>query len=412
MNMNYSHPYNIFENNFNAMNFGQSFSPQQLNAYQNFQRNLLIQQALLLRNSANVNLLNTSTNEFCSGSTYVNNDYQKVFADRQKSYMDMYMETKQSELSNPLNQKNEYFGEHFYQNFEGKVEEKCEETSEQKVESLDDSFEEKQDPYGDDDQRTRSSPESCNLNFSGEPKNLKVQLKEMIMFIIEHHGQIRDADLKKERIKYTHDPTLVQVFDILYSKYSCTFKTRAEIVKYITRKAFSTIKNNSKRAVDSSAKESCDVLCNRYFQTSSKDIQSSGLDIEKRERFLQLLFPYQKNSKNKLQGMELISKLMASKEFYEDYCIYVKNLDSILDADNSRKMPKFISFILSCIKRNQIDNIMKYKRVPWLKAWIGNTKSLAKELAFSIQWKNQQTPSKQQKMEKTNSKKVLEVSMF
>jgi len=238
--------------------------------------------------------------------------------------------------------------------------------------------------------------------------NLKADLKEMIVFIIHHHGQIRETDLAKARMKYASDPTLSKVFETLYSKFSSTFKTRAEIVKYITRKAFSTIKNNSKRKVDSSSKEACEVLCKRYFQTSSEEIQSSGVEIDKRERFLQLLFPYQKNSKNKVQDMELISKLMSSKEFYEDYCLYVKNLDSILEADNNRKIPKFINHIISCIKKNQLDNILKYKRVPWLKTWIENTKSLAKELSYSIQWKSQQAPTKQVKKEKSQKSKASE----
>ena len=187
----------------------------------------------------------------------------------------------------------------------------------------------------------------------------------------------------------------------LYSKYACTFKTRAEIVKYITRKAFSTIKNNSKKESDANSKEACKALCKRYFQVSSEEIQNSGVDIENRERFLQLLFPYQKNSKNKLQDMELISKLMSSKEFYQDYCLYVQELESILETDNNRKLSKFITFIITCINKGQIGNIMKYKRVPWLKAWLDNTKIVARELAFSIQWKGQQTSSKKVKKERS-----------
>jgi len=292
-----------------------------------------------------------------------------------------------------------------------KIEEKIEEDLKWKLESLEDGrssdadtiyFKEKFE-HCDDIITPLSESGSYSIILPKDYKgNQKLQLREMILFIIRHHGRIREEDLIKVRVKYQSDPILLKIFETLYSKYSTTFKTRAEIVKYITRKAFSTIKNNSKRKVDSSAKEACEVLCKRYFQTSSEEMQSSGVDLEKRERFLQLLFPYQKNSKNKVQDMELISKLMSSKEFYEDYCLYVKNLDSILEADNNRKLPKFINHILSCVKKNQLENILKYKRVPWLKTWIDNTKSLAKELAFSIQWKSQQTPLKQPKREKNS----------
>jgi len=224
--------------------------------------------------------------------------------------------------------------------------------------------------------------------------NLKNQLKEMIEFIIEHFGRIRDIDLTKERMKYQYNPVLARVFEILYAKYSCTYKTRAEVVKYITRKAFATIKNNSKKESDASSREACKALCKRYFQVSSEEILNSGVDIENRERFLQLLFPYQKNSKNKLQDNELISKLMSSREFFEDYCLYVQDLDAILEVDNNRKLNKFLNFVLTCINKEQIESIMTYKRVPWLKAWLDNTKIVARELAFSIQWKGQQTGTK------------------
>lgn len=225
-------------------------------------------------------------------------------------------------------------------------------------------------------------------------QDMKTQIKEMVVFMMEHFGRIREEDLLKQKLKYQHSPILSELFEILYAKYQCTFKTRAEVIKYITRKAFSTIKNNSKKDSEGNSKETCKMLCKRYFQVSSEEIQNTGIDIENRERFLQLLFPYQKNSKNKLQDMELISKLMASKEFYGDYCKYVEGLDPILEADNNRKLSKFITFILSCIAKGQLKNIMTYKRVPWLKTWLDNTKIVAKELAFSIQWKGQQNPKK------------------
>lgn len=264
----------------------------------------------------------------------------------------------------------------------------------------DDDFDEKLEAW--DDDRTSDGPDSHITDLSGNPKvNLRVQLKEMVEFIIAHFGRIREEDLLRERLKYQHSPILSQVFEVLNSKYSCTFKTRAEIVKYITRKAFSTIKNNSKKESDSSSREACKALCKRYFQVSSEEIQSSGVDIENRERFLQLLFPYQKNSKNKLQDIDLISKLMSSKEFYQDYCLYVQDLETILEADNNRKLSKFITFILNCVSKGQIQNIMKYKRVPWLKAWLDNTKMVARELAFNIQWKSQQKSDKTIKKEKS-----------
>lgn len=370
-----------------------SIAAQQLTAMQLFYGNLANQQLLFSRNSPNMFSSALQNNSAFSNCYVIDEDPTINFSKQQMNFIDPeYIKLRQNIIGKDFIEKEEYMT---YPKIEQKLEEDTEDKSEAdyegKQESFDDDFQEKQEAFD-----SSSCDKTSVSAFSSGVKttNLKLQLKEIITFIIEHHGQIRTTDLEKERAKYQNDPVLSRIFNVLYSKYSSTFKTRAEIVKYITRKAFSTIKNNSKNKVDSSSKEAYEVLCKRYFQSSSEEIQSSGVDIEKRERFLQLLFPYQKNSKNKVQDTELITKLMSSKEFYEDYCLYVKNLDSILEADNNRKLPKFINHIISCIKRNQLDNIMKYKRVPWLKSWIENTKALAKELAFSIQWKSQQKPSK------------------
>ncbi len=378
----------------------QQLQLQQLNAAQSLFNNISAQQSLFMRNTPSMIPQMPFPNQT---PLVIDDDSNHSFEPKiEPKYASIRLQSKNTSMTT----KEEFTAT-------PKIEEKIEEDyrwkSEDDSSSGDEStFKEKLEAY-DVTSRVFSDISSHSINLPKDCKgNLKADLKEMIVFIINHHGQIRESDLAKARMKYAADPTLLKVFETLYSKFSSTFKTRAEIVKYITRKAFSTIKNNSKRRVDCSSKEACETLCKRYFQTSSEDIQSSGVEIDKRERFLQLLFPYQKNSKNKVQDMELISKLMSSKEFYEDYCLYVKNLDSILEADNNRKIPKFINHIISCIKKNQLDNILKYKRVPWLKTWIENTKGLAKELAYSIQWKSQQAPAKQLKKEKSQKTKVSE----
>lgn len=392
-------------NYYNPLQFNfqmPAISPQQLFAYQQWQtfqafyRTFANQQPIFVRDSPK--LMSPGAYKIGTPSTCI------VIDDEPNKIGDQEVTKFQHNI--PISKQN---FESYY-DIPQKREEKLEDGIHQKIEynfeksvgDSDSDFEEKQEASDTQSESVQSRSNGSSLDrLSNYPQsnNLKVQLREIVVFIIQNHGQARGFELERERAKYQHDETLCLVFDTLNKKYSSTFKTRAEVVKYITRKAFSTIKNNSKKKVDSSSKESYEILCKRYFQASSQEIQESGVDIEKRERFLQLLFPYQKNSKNKVQDMELISKLMSSKEFYEDYCLYVKNLDSILEADNNRKLPKFINYILSCVKKNQIDQILKYKRVPWLKSWIDNTKSLARELSFGFQWKTHQTPSKQLKLQ-------------
>lgn len=398
--------YNPIQFNFQmpAISPQQLFAYQQWQTFQAFYRTYANQQPIFIRESPKV--MSPSPYKIGTPSTciVIDDETNKNFDEEVLKYQQAVSIGKQN------------FAGYF--DIPQKMEEKIEDGIRQKIEynfeknlgDYDDSdIEEKQEASDTQSESVQSHSNSSMDRLSNYPQsnNLKVQLREIVMFIIQNHGQAKGCQLEKERVKYQHDETLCLVFDTLNKKYSGTFKTRAEVVKYITRKAFSTIKNNSKKKVDSSSKESYEILCKRYFQASSQEIQDSGVDIEKRERFLQLLFPYQKNSKNKVQDMELISKLMSSKEFYEDYCLYVKNLDSILEADNNRKLPKFINFILSCVKKNQVDQILKYKRVPWLKSWIDNTKGLARELAFGIQWKSQQAPSKQLKLQDGEDKEIF-----
>lgn len=385
--------------------------PLQYNLNHPYYRNLALQKQMMLNNSPSTARCGSATNENTSVCTIFDDDHEKHDFFTARSIKAEQFDDDSSSVQE-IKPKIEFLvdrDEISSSSEMGIIKPKIEAKLEFKVESSDNSDlkmgrawqikreaayedDDDEDDFEDKDETWDQKVPSLGKPQEGNQKgNLKSQLKEMIDFIIEHYGRIREADLVSQKMKYMHSPVLLRVFELLYEKYACTFKTRAEIVKYITRKAFSTIKNNSKKDTEASSKEACKVLCKRYFQVSSEEIQNTGVDIENRERFLQLLFPYQKNSKNKLQDMELISKLMSSKEFFADYCLYVQDLETILEADNNRKLNKFIVFIISCINKGQIDDIMKYKRVPWLKAWLDNTKIVAKELAFSIQWKGQQT---------------------
>jgi len=409
----------------------------QWNARRSLYENFSKSQQVIINSSPSVGNGGSITNENTSVCTIFDDEHDKIFEG--KLLQGRFLKKEDSEKDDDSVQEirakveniiEDGFSLKKFASFEQIIKPKIEAKLEYKIEGSDSSegkfrsgWKVKQETFGDaeddddDDLEEKSDiwekeniPEATNKQTKSQEgnqkSNIKAQLKEMIDFIIEHYGRIRDSDLTRERMKYQHSPILSRVFEILYAKYSCTFKTRAEIVKYITRKAFATIKNNSKKESDASSREACKALCKRYFQVSSEEILNSGVDIENRERFLQLLFPYQKNSKNKLQDMELISKLMSSKEFFEDYCLYVQDLDSILEVDNNRKLNKFLNFIVTCINKGQIESIMKYKRVPWLKAWLDNTKIVARELAFSIQWKGQQTSPKKVKNEK-NSKDIF-----
>ena len=78
-----------------------------------------------------------------------------------------------------------------------------------------DTFRAKQECW-DDDKSSENYNKCVTTSFEGNQRvNLKVQLKEMIDFLIEHYGRIRDTDLIEERKKYQSNPVLANVFEVL-----------------------------------------------------------------------------------------------------------------------------------------------------------------------------------------------------
>lgn len=215
----------------------------------------------------------------------------------------------------------------------------------------------------------------------------KVEIKRMVTYILNNLGRVKETDLSKERESYASSHALVELFDALVTRYSSTFKTKDEILKYITRKAFTTIRNNYKQKEFSKGGLMSETLCKRYFKVSIQDIGKLGIDINHRENFLQVLFPYRKNCKNKARYKDLIGKLGASKEFYEDYCIFLNDFAQIMQIEKEKKVTVFVPFLCECVRRNQIQDVIYYKRIPWLDNWIKLADITAQEISVALRIK-------------------------
>lgn len=209
---------------------------------------------------------------------------------------------------------------------------------------------------------------------------LEFHIKHIVNFLIQNFGRINQRDLDCERQKYEFDQSLVQVFDTLVSKYSATTKTKEEMIKYVLRKALKNIKDKAKEGTRRSEKEASKSFCQKYFNSSKEEIQKLGVDIEDDEELLKLLLPFKKTSKNKTMNANFLAKLFASEEFCGDYELYLSTFEKDADIDNNSKVKKFVTFILSCVKSKKINSIMNYKRVPWLKIWLINTKNVGLQL--------------------------------
>lgn len=215
----------------------------------------------------------------------------------------------------------------------------------------------------------------------------KNEIRRMVTFILNNLGRVKEADLCKERETYASNALLLQLFDALIARYTSTFKTKDEILKYITRKAFTTIRNSFKQKDVTKGGLMSETLCKRYFKVSTEEIGKLGIDINHRENFLQVLFPYRKNCKNKARYKDLIGKLDSSKEFYEDYCTFLTNFAEIMRIEKEKKVTVFVPFLCDCVRRNEIQDVAYYKRIPWLDTWIKLADITAQEISVALRIK-------------------------
>jgi len=204
----------------------------------------------------------------------------------------------------------------------------------------------------------------------------------MIQYFIDNYGRVTEQEVQNERALYKQDHRLTRVFDILISKYTSISKTREQRIKWIIRRAFKKNKQAIKgSAKNPSKKELSKNLCKRYFKDNGKAESPHTDEDEEADEELDSLLPFKKNSKNKTMNAHFLTDLFESGTFRSDYESFLAEFDDITKKDSAEKVKKFASFVVECVKKSRIDDVKKYKRVPWLNSWFQNTKKLAIELA-------------------------------
>lgn len=207
---------------------------------------------------------------------------------------------------------------------------------------------------------------------------LEAQIKYMVQFFINNYGIVRMKDIKEERRRYSYSAVLTKVFDTLATKYSMTTKTREELIKWIIRRVLMTSKQNIKGNKKISQKKLSNIVSQRYFK-ANKSSPGSQDEVEGHEDWNESLHDM-KPSKNKTINMNFIEEIFGSEEFQQDYDSFIRQFDDIIEKDTKEKMGRFLNFILECVKDDTIGEIMKYKRVPWLKSWVEKACKIALEL--------------------------------
>jgi len=229
--------------------------------------------------------------------------------------------------------------------------------------------------------------------------NFGQEVAQILSYFVNEYGKVNRQEINLYKSIYSHNQILLQLFDILEEKYLSSSKSREDMVRFLLRKAITSIRDSFRKKHHISAKAASLLLCKRYFDPKSNEmIQKLGLKSD--EELLQFLLPYKKNSRNKTANTQFITEIFSSDLFYKDYQEYLKNLDDILEKENAKKTKKFVSFLGKCIEEKTLEKIKHYRRLPWLKTWIKSTKQVASELLDAKTWKETHKPPKKQSQKK------------
>jgi len=215
----------------------------------------------------------------------------------------------------------------------------------------------------------KALPELCDGN-----KSVKAHLKDIIYFVLRNFGALSDDEIENEKLKYRNNTELTKVFEVLLIKYSTTVKTKEEIIKYTFRKAVKFMRQKYKKGLGSNEVQK------KHFNSFLEEMSGKIEDDEDCEVIVKTPLSIKQNAKNNNISTEVIVEAFTSEEFCVGFSEYLQSFDRTLELDNNKKIDKFVKSIETSMKKNSIKDIRKYKRIPWLKTWIENTKRIAHEL--------------------------------
>lgn len=129
---------------------------------------------------------------------------------------------------------------------------------------------------------------------------LRSELEKMILFLLSTMGKKSQNEVENVRKIYQQDPNLSAVFDKLVMKYYSAKKCKEDIVRYIIRRAFKTIRNEFAKREYVFGKKASTLLCKTYFQNRLEEIEKAGINIENEDDIVDFIMPYKKILKIKL----------------------------------------------------------------------------------------------------------------
>ncbi|CAD8138143.1 unnamed protein product [Paramecium octaurelia] len=176
-----------------------------------------------------------------------------------------------------------------------------------------------------------------------------------------------EPKLKKilQQLKEKKCLKVVKILDTLAKKIRTQQKNREELIKFCLRKAF--------REIFHQIQEKC-TKKKLNLKAASKIFQQSY----QAEKMKSIALPFRKNSKNKTMNNHFLHELFQSKQFQDQYKIFLDNLDTIIENDKNKKIKAIAEKSWEFIQSNR--KSYTFKRLPWSLKNLEKLKETANEM--------------------------------
>ncbi|CAK68328.1 unnamed protein product (macronuclear) [Paramecium tetraurelia] len=187
-------------------------------------------------------------------------------------------------------------------------------------------------------------------------EQLQEEVYKMIDFLMRHLNYLSKEQIfayQKAFRFWTQKKALKSVFFQIFTRYLQVVKTREEMIKFIIRKSMK-----------------------HQRQTQSKEQMKEKKVIKK-------------------MNNSFVKQLFQNTSYQQDYSNFLNQYLQLALNENQQKIRKYVVFIMEMIVSDQINQVLNYKRFPWLNDWINQSVQLAQELQNP---QNQNQESKKRKI--------------
>ncbi|CAD8108719.1 unnamed protein product [Paramecium primaurelia] len=127
-----------------------------------------------------------------------------------------------------------------------------------------------------------------------------------------------------------------------------------------------------------------------FFQIFTRYLQAIKTKEEMIKFIIRKSIKYQKQSQNKEQIKEkkeikkmnnaFVKQLFQNTSYQQNYQNFLNQYLQLALNENQQKIKKYVVYIIDMILSNQLNQILNYKRFPWLNDWINQSVQIAQEL--------------------------------